>query len=176
MRQLTWYKVQGINPQPWEAAEGNVGKKGGKIKLHFRSPEQLRAYKEAFAAEFVKQNPHHVQFEGDLEVFFAFWRQLDLAEEMEGRNHRAHHADTTNTQKATEDALQGILYTNDKSNRDVRSVFVAQGPEVNPFVLVAIGQYDTAITFHLEQIKEMLYVPEDEGTSNIRSIDISEVF
>ena len=46
------------------------------------------------------------------------------------------YADSTNLQKSTEDALQGLLYGNDRETRYVSSEIVDQGPDVHPCIVV----------------------------------------
>jgi hypothetical protein len=79
-------------------------------------------------------------YDGLLEVKFWFWRRRDEYKTPQARTHRKHEADATNLQKATEDALQGILYKNDKDNRHVESFVVEQGPNVEPMIAIAIRQ------------------------------------
>lgn len=162
----SWYLVTGINPEPWVASEANVGKKGGKSFVHFHKPSQLRNYQEALAEEFPSQNPTAVLMEGDLQVTFCFWRRLEVGE-LDGRKRRAHIADATNLLKATEDALQGILYKNDRNNRSVTSVIVAQGPEVEPAILISIMPFDKSTLvrtqFKLDDMMEDQVVPKSNA-------------
>lgn len=135
-----WYKVQNINPEPWEASEGSIGRKNGKTFIHFRKPTQLRMYQEAVASAFREQNTV-TPVEGDIDITFYFWRALEQYELDEGKRRRMHVADATNLQKALEDALQGVLYENDRNNRRVTSEIMDQGQEVTPFILIRVTQY-----------------------------------
>lgn len=136
-----WYKIQGVNPEPWEAAEGSVGRKGGKMYVQFHSTAQMRAYQESIKGSFKLQNPDARMHEGRLDVHFFFWRQIAVIEAYEGRKPRAHIADVTNLQKSLEDALQGMLYKNDKNNLRVCSEIIEQSENTTSFILVRITRY-----------------------------------
>lgn len=171
----SWFLVEGVNPEPWEASQSSTGRKNGKVYTHFHKPDQLRSYQEALAEELKAQNPHYQMFEGELSVFFYFWRQLDVSE-IDDRKRRAHTADATNLLKAAEDALQDVLYVNDQSNRQVQGVIVAQGHEVNPFVLICVQQYDKTLTVLATEIRNSLIKSDPQGPSNIRKLDVDAVF
>jgi hypothetical protein len=79
--------------------------------------------------------------EGTFVLYFYFWRRREEYQTPQARSHRKHEADVTNLQKATEDALQGVLFKNDKDVREVHSVLIAQGPDVEPGVVIGIDQY-----------------------------------
>src|SRR5258708_2084247 len=116
MTEFQWYLLEGVNPEPWMASEGSVGRGKGRQFVRFHKPDQLRNYQEAVKAEMPRQNPHAVERPGDIEVMFFFWRQLSQFELHEDtKRRRSHVADATNLQKALEDALQGVLYKNDRN-------------------------------------------------------------
>jgi Holliday junction resolvase RusA-like endonuclease len=130
---LIWseYWVWGVNPEPWRApgfthrGRAIVPVKDGKTE----------AYQEALAEEVVSQNPDLTMHEGELIVEFYFWRST--AYNMP--------ADATNCQKATEDALQGVLYVNDKSNRRVSSMICEQSPETFPAIIIRISKWNPRV-------------------------------
>lgn len=128
---MTWektYWVTGINPEPW--AIGTPFRRGKGFGI---SPNgKLKAYQEALADEFALQNAHGEALTGDLKVRFLFWRSTAHAQP----------CDATNLQKATEDALQGVLYANDRSNRDVRGVIMEQTPTTSPHILIIVQPFD----------------------------------
>lgn len=127
-----WYVVP-INPEPWAIGSPTIGKKGGKFFPRISPNPQLVSYKEAVAECLKDAQPLP---EGKYGLTFYFWRRLDDYETESGRRHRRHWADATNMQKATEDALQGVLIGNDRDVMDVRSVIVHQGPEVDGLVII----------------------------------------
>jgi len=139
MKEPAWYGISEVNPIPWTAPNLTTGRRGGKIVPMAHSSEELRAYKSAIADAFIEQNPDVTPWEGDIELEFFLWRCLERDELVEARAVRHHRVDATNMQKALEDALQGLLYANDRNVRDIRTRIMAQGPEVEPFILVHIS-------------------------------------
>lgn len=124
---MTQYWVLGINPEPWTPGTAFRRPKGAGIA----KDGKLKAYQEAIKEEFVYQNPKHDQHDG-CSFWFLFWRST--------RHGRV--ADATNLQKALEDALQGVIYRNDKTNLDVRSTIIDQTPETQPAILVIANKLD----------------------------------
>lgn len=174
-----WYTISGINPEPWAASEGAVGKRGGKSFIHFHKPQQLRQYQESVKDEFPQQNPQVVEISGDIELVFYFWRQLpeyELTEE-KARKRRSHQADATNLQKALEDALQGLVYKNDRDIRSIRSVIVAQGASVSPFILIRAGQYKNPSELVAAEIRRgELELDDPAPTVNDHDLDVEGIF
>jgi hypothetical protein len=132
--------VEGINPVPWVAPSYGRGK--------VYKAESLTAYQESLRECIQEAYPKHpvfaqgVALRGD----FFFWRQLDSGTIGEGRRRRAHVADRTNMLKSTEDALQRStgkyawpgLFHNDKMIVEGETKIVAQGPDVEPYILVVL--------------------------------------
>ena len=125
-----WFALD-VNPDPWAIGPLSVGKRGGKFFPQVGRNSQLAAYKDA-----VKELLAHVEMlpEAQYSVTFYFWRRLDG-----NKTTKKHVADATNLQKATEDAIQGVLIKNDRDVRDVRSVLVEQTPETQGRVVMRIG-------------------------------------
>lgn len=174
-----WYTISGINPEPWAASEGAVGKRGGKTFIHFHKPQQLRQYQESIKEEFPTQNPQAVEITGDIELVFYFWRQLPEYEltEKDSRKRRSHQADATNLQKALEDALQGLVYKNDRDIRSIRSVIVAQSAHTSPFILIRAGQYtDKAELVSAEIRRGELEADSPAPVSNEHDLDVEGIF
>lgn len=69
-------------------------------------------------------------------ITLGFWRRLDKYEDSGGRTRTKNWADATNMQKLTEDALQGILFENDRNNFEVTSRIVQQTPQTTPGILI----------------------------------------
>ena len=173
----SWYIIEGINPEPWAASEASIGRKNGKAFPHFHKPESLRMYQDAVKEEFVSQNPQAVKVAGDIEIVFYFWRELPSITLHGQRDRRSAYADATNLQKALEDALQGILYDNDRDIVSVRSVIVEQTQETEPAILIAISSGQNQEEFNAAtSIRSLLSKPEVSGVSNIRNFDVGEVF
>jgi Holliday junction resolvase RusA-like endonuclease len=138
--------VEGINPEPWTApllAKKIVGRKMVPIAY---PKEELKIYKEAIsetvAAALQEAGvPLPVFPKGTLLVVeFFFWRQLEQYRSLEtGRLVTPQQPDTTNMIKATEDALQKVLYHNDNHNRITSGHLVECGPEVEPRIMVMVN-------------------------------------
>lgn len=128
-----WLTVD-VNPDPWAIGPLGIGKRNGKFFPYVGQNAQLAAYKQAIIESLgeIEKMP-----EGDYELHFYFWRRLDGT----SRN-KKHQADATNLQKATEDALQGVLFDNDRNVKFVASTIVEQGPEVTPMIVVHARLYE----------------------------------
>lgn len=135
---MDWYHIP-VNPEPWAIGPVGTGRRNGKMWAYVGQNQQLHAYQEAVRESLfdpttisIDSGPH--KYYGSIHLVFYFWRQVT-------REDRAHEADVTNMQKATEDALQGILYDNDRSTRQITSVLVDQGPLVDGKVIVGIAPF-----------------------------------
>lgn len=130
-----WY-VLSVNPTPWAVGElGFAKKKDGGKRIYMAPNRDLKLYQEAVREEmeaFMTINLH-----AELDVVFVFNRALDEIRRGKALSH-AHYADATNLQKATEDALQGVLFSNDNQNRVVTSIIREQTPEAEPYVAIGI--------------------------------------
>jgi Holliday junction resolvase RusA-like endonuclease len=152
------YTIQGVNPEPWESPEGSVGRRGGALRVDMHSPERLRQYQNAVSEEFERQNPDAINFgKTQLSVEFFLWRNVPEYETPTGRKRTGNEVDATNCQKALEDALQGILYTNDTNNVFV-STWLHQGTDVEPFIVIRLTLGDCMMK-EAELLHRSLYVP-----------------
>jgi Holliday junction resolvase RusA-like endonuclease len=131
---VRWFALP-VNPEPWTVGPLNVGRKNGGLYPYMGAAQQLVAFQEAIREEF---GEGHQKIVGDVTIRFYFWRQQATYEATSGRKHRKHTTDATNMQKALEDALQGILYDNDRDVKDIRSYIVGQGPDVTPRIVIAV--------------------------------------
>jgi hypothetical protein len=127
-----WYHLN-VNPEPWAIGALGIGKRGGKFFPTVAPNHQMVAYKEAVAGELEGVAPLPP---GTYSLTFYFWRLVENFETESGTRKFKNFADATNLQKATEDALQGALFDNDRNVRDVRSVIVDQGYDVKPGVVI----------------------------------------
>lgn len=140
-----WY-ILDVNPEPWAIGPVGYRRLNGKMSAYVGRNQQLDAYKEAVREAIADQAPRKV--DGPVDITFFFWRNRAEYTTPQARTHRKHEADATNMQKATEDALQGVLYDNDKDNIHVESWIVEQGPDVEPRVVVrctSAGVFDSNI-------------------------------
>lgn len=128
MKQDIWIKLR-LNPEPWAVGTIYRTKQGAGM-----SPNpNLVAFQKAVREELMD---HKFLPDTYRKITFYFYRQqaqyLDMSDKIRSRN----QADATNMQKALEDALQGVLFENDREVRDIRSVIVQQGFDVNPMILI----------------------------------------
>lgn len=133
----TWFCI-GINPEQWRVGPLSVGRRGGKLYPIAGRDQQLAAYQEAVREEL---GDRFELLTGPMRIRFYFWRQTE-AYEREGKKLRRNEVDATNLQKALEDALQGVLFENDRDTRDIRSVIVEQGQDVIGKILFSIEPLD----------------------------------
>lgn len=138
MKQGAWYVLEGLNPDPWAIGPLSVGRKGprGIYPIVGRNL-QLDNYKKAVQEVLLQKYGPQDLIEGPIELGFFFWRVIDEYKTTQSRTARKHEADLTNLIKATEDALQGVLFKNDKDvKRFVKSEIVEQGPNAKPCVVI----------------------------------------
>lgn len=146
------YRIPGINPEPWAIGPITSRKMiGGKRGVPFVGPnETLVTYQQAIRTEFENFDfpPHMINAPSELEIYF--WRRLDKYEFDDGSKHQRHIADTTNLVKGTEDALQGILFPNDRLNVVIRGHIVEQNASTDPGLIILHRPYQSA--WMVEQI------------------------
>lgn len=118
------YWIFDINPEPWRVP--GVPHYGKAVK-----DGKLESYQQAIR-EALEDHPDRTMHTGLLTVKFHFWRST------------AHNkpADATNLQKATEDALQKVLFGNDRENRHVSSTIWEQLPTTIPTILIDIQRWN----------------------------------
>lgn len=121
-----WFYVP-VNPEPWETGGLSIHRKGGKTYPMMVPSGQLVAYKEAVREELEGEAPLPWR---EFQLTFYFWRKLESSLTVEkGRKVTRHQVDATNMQKALEDALQGVLFGNDRDVRRIESVIVEQSTD-----------------------------------------------
>lgn len=125
-----------INPEPWAVGSAFVKRGGGKTFAAIAPDKTLRTYQEAVRAELESLGVKEVPGKYMLELYF--YRQNAQYTDAAGRRRTRNRPDVTNMQKATEDALQGVLIGNDRDVVSVSSHLVEAGPEVDPKVVVCL--------------------------------------
>lgn len=159
----------GINPEPWEAPIGS--RLSNKTRaIHFHRTQKQKSYQEAIREDALAlmDAGKIPNLKGPFKVRFFFWRTLDQSYDL---TWSAKPADATNLQKATEDALQGTFFDNDRDVHDVQSVIKAQGPDVAPAVLVQFSTASLQVEYGwVDQVLENLRQANARKThpSNIR--------
>lgn len=129
---MRWF-VLPINPDPWAVGPVGVGKRGGKYYPYIGRNNQLHSYQQAIKEELEDVPP---LTPGLYDLRFWFWRRLDSH-----ASGKKHIADVTNLQKATEDALQGVLFDNDRDVRKVTSQIVEQSEDAKPMIVIRALPY-----------------------------------
>lgn len=135
------YFLAEVNPEPWAIGDLSVGRRGGKVFPIVGRNNNLWFYQQAIKEE-LEDQAADIWFEGPIELKFFFWRAREEYKTPQARGHRKHEADLTNLQKATEDALQGVLFKNDKDVKKCTSVLVRQDTDATPRVVIGIRNYD----------------------------------
>lgn len=170
---IGFFLIDDIQPEPWEAPQGSVGRtQGGKLFARLTTKQKQRMYQEALAEEFKNQYPDVEPTTDNVSLSFFFYRDLPLAETAK-RKIRSHVADATNLQKAAEDALQGLLYANDRQVKHVESAIVRQEADLRPSLLVIMRPHDAAffewVDCTIEAIRATRETPDIK--TNFRHLD-----
>lgn len=147
-----------INPEPWAIGNAYVGRGGGKTFARIAPDKTLKLYQEAVRAELEAQGAEVLPGKYALEFFF--YRQNAQYTDAAGRRRTRNRPDVTNMQKATEDALQGVLIGNDRDVVSVSSHLLAAGPEVEPAVVISLTcgieqEYSSAPRYVLNALAKM---------------------
>lgn len=140
-----WFVLH-VNPQPWAIGPLSLGRKAGGFFPRIGPNLQLVAYQNAVREELKAQGTELIT--GEVELKFYFYRAIESYTRASGRKSSANKSDTTNLQKATEDALQGILIENDRNVVAISSVILDQGVEVQPCIIIRVrhaGDYEDEI-------------------------------
>lgn len=154
-----WY-VLPLNPEPWAVGDIGIGRKGGKTYARMSPNANLVAFQEA-----VKEELEGVEMmpDGEYSLSFYFWRQQAEYISKSDRRVKRHVADATNMQKALEDALQGVLFTNDRMVKEIKSVVVEQGYKVNPKIIIRVS---TSLSFKESEIPAGLLLQQVQELNN----------
>lgn len=117
--------VLALNPEPWTSP--SVAQRGPRRGVMVYKNEQLRTYQLAIKellGERVPEFPPGTR----IALRFYFWRNTT----------KGQPADATNMQKATEDAIQGLLLDNDRHVVHVESWLMDQGTDVEGRVVIGL--------------------------------------
>lgn len=130
-----------VNPHQWAIGPVTTIKRGGKTIPMVGRNVQLHNFKEAVKKEMTRLYGPQEIMEGPVELRFWFWRNRPAYETYQARTHRKHEADATNLQKSLEDALQGVLYKNDKQVQKVTSEIVEQDQDIRGYIIIEVDDY-----------------------------------
>jgi hypothetical protein len=143
--------IRGINPEPWAIGTVNCYAKGkGTISPNPKVVNYQLALREEILdrIEITGIKPAESLFTQDLSLFY--WRSTE----------RGQPADVTNLNKSTEDALQGLLFSNDRMNRKVTGEIVEQHRHVEHVGLIIILQdYMLDVELHDALSAEIVALP-----------------
>lgn len=124
-----------VNPLPWKTPPFVPVRVRGKWVTKAGRNNEAHDFKEAVKESLISQGA--TMLPGPrYRVHLAFWRRLDKYTDSIGRILTKNWADSTNMQKLTEDALQGILFKNDRDNVMVSGQIIAQDTLTSPGVLI----------------------------------------
>lgn len=133
-----WF-VLDLNPEPWAVGPIQTGRSQGKLTSYMGRNQQLWNYQQAVKEKVLKYGMPEMM-SGKFKLTLLFWRNQAEYKTPQARTHRKHEADLTNMVKALEDALQGVLYKNDKDTKETASYLVEQGPNVRGRILIGIEE------------------------------------
>lgn len=129
------YRITGINPEPWGIGPLGTRVSGGKHVPYVGENSALADYQRA-VRDFLCSEYMTVMHDGPSELEFYFWRKLETYQTPGGKKARRHMADATNLQKGLEDALQGLLFANDRTVFSIKSVIVEQHYDAHPGIII----------------------------------------
>lgn len=150
MNDYIWF-VLDVNPEPWAIGPVGVSRTGGKLRPYVGRNAQLFAFQETVKAA-LEGSPEMEA--GKYSVRLILWRERAEYETPQARTHRKHEADATNMQKAFEDALQGVLFKNDKDVIDIHTSVIKQGPGVHGKIVLGIKVIN-------ELTEDDVYMPDE---------------
>lgn len=170
-----WYHLVGINPIPWKASQVGGRRKNGSPVVY--KPEELKNYQESIKTELSGSTA--VDYER-IELQFYFWRRLDTLDRQSGRKATDHRADATNLQKALEDALQGVLFANDRNVVHVNTWVIEQEATTTPRILIAIREAPPRPAWTTWPVEPAVAVPPhpttDEDFAALPILDVEKFF
>lgn len=126
-----WYVLH-LNAEQWAIGPLDLGRSGGKLFPKIGPNQQLQGFQEAVKEALEGAEPLPV---GEYALTFYVWRSRDTYEGAKKRVRKS-QVDATNIQKGLEDALQGVLFGNDRDVRDVRTVVVEQSENTTPGIAI----------------------------------------
>jgi len=134
--------IMDINPEPWTPGSPSIGFKGKQRYPKIAKDQRLIDYQEGIKTSVQQAYTDLLPFpEGiDLHLVFKFWRMEDEYTAASGRTAHRNVADATNLTKALEDALQGVLYKNDRQVKHSEGEIVMEGKDIHPRILIMCAE------------------------------------
>lgn len=134
---VTYLLLDGANPEPWQAPQGSIGRRGGKPFVMMHKSAQLEAYQQMIAERVEDVLPDNYQpYLTDIVLDVWFWRRLEQYQSKDNRTITKKRCDRSNMLKAFEDALQKLLFKNDVQVVAGDTVVVEQAVGVEPMIFV----------------------------------------
>lgn len=126
-----------INPFPWAVGKATaIPNRGRKPFVKIAPDKALRAYQDAVQAELLEMGV--TPEPGLYSIRFTFSRQLEQYMTVRGKQ-TGNAADSTNMQKATEDALQGVAIENDRQTISIVSHLASESKvSTIPYVVIEV--------------------------------------
>lgn len=137
-RKILW--IAEFNPEPWTVPSPGIGRKGGKVFPYLVKDQRVKDYQEGIRVNV--QNAYTIEMfdpEQPLILEMFMWRKLDEYETT--RKTQRHVADATNCGKALEDALQGILFKNDRQVTSSMPTIIEQRATTEPLIIVVASPW-----------------------------------
>lgn len=147
-----WFVLH-VNPEPWTIGPVMVGRKKKGVYGTIGRNQGLYAYQQTVKAAVSYSGP---MLEGSLELIMFFWRNRADYTTHQARTVRKNEADATNMGKALEDALQGVLYKNDKDVKINHNFVIEQGPAVTGKIVLGVRKIP-AVRMYTEFINLVPY-------------------
>lgn len=161
------YMLFGINPVPWKSPNVGIGRRNGKVVPQVYKAAELAAYQEAIREQMSQVVPQAIlETHERLALTFYLWRNAGTKAD--------HTSDATNLQKALEDALQGVLFKNDRNIVHVQTWIMEQGAGVSPKIVIEIEEAPEPPVLVLSTKDSFAPVAQDPNTDF--SFDVEEVF
>lgn len=144
--------IKDVNPEPWTVPDLGLGRKPGGVYPIATTKAVQRMYQTAIRESVQQALPSDFEMFPDeqrLELRIVVRRQIETITKVnvktgKSRTTKGHIADATNIQKATEDALQGLIFTNDNQVGHASCEIIAQGEDEDPGIYITVKPYVTA--------------------------------
>lgn len=152
-----------INAQPWAMGDVSVGRKNGGLIPIVSPNATLKGFQEAVREhlEGTEKLPSGQQYQ----LRFYIWRQIESYTTIAtDRKVVKNQADATNLQKGLEDALQGVLFENDRDVADVRTVIVEQSRDTKPMIVI---HADIFQDFNPDELPQHVWDTIDENSMTL---------
>jgi hypothetical protein len=165
-----WITVLGINPEPWAVGTAFATRSKAGVHAGVSPNTKLVAYQNALKEELRARNFEPIENQTvRLTLQMLFVRQVD-SYTVRGKTKTGNYADATNLGKGTEDAMQGILFPNDRQMAWTHPIVVDQGLQAEPFIAFKIGVYESNAQWtdfvNLLRIKQTVIDRTSAGTDD----------